>query len=195
MPEFQVRTRVLRRLRYLGEEDQLKLKGKAACAMSTSELVITELVFDNFFKDLPVEEIVAILSCMVFQQRRCAEPQFTPGLLAAKEQFLKLAHNIVEAEVAEGLIANDAEWDSQFKFGLVEVVHRWALGEEFSQIMQYTDVDEGTIVRCIMRLDEVLRCIKDVARIVGDVDFEKKMEKASEAIKRDIVFAASLYTT
>lgn len=33
--------------------------------MSTSELVITELVFDNFFKDLEVEAIVAILSCMV----------------------------------------------------------------------------------------------------------------------------------
>ena len=56
---------MLRRLRYLSPEDQLKLKGKAACAMSTSELVITELVFDNFFKDLPVENIVAILSCMV----------------------------------------------------------------------------------------------------------------------------------
>ena len=33
--------------------------------MSTSELVITELVFDNFFKDLEIEAIVAILSCMV----------------------------------------------------------------------------------------------------------------------------------
>ena len=33
--------------------------------MSTSELVITELVFDNFFKDLDVECTVAILSCMV----------------------------------------------------------------------------------------------------------------------------------
>ena len=47
--------------------------------------------------------------------------------------------------------------------------------------------------RCITRLDEVLRCIKDVARIVGDVDFEAKMERASLTIKRDIVFAASLY--
>ena len=45
------------------------MSGKAACAMSTSELVITELVFDNFFKDLDVEAIVAILSCMVGKSR------------------------------------------------------------------------------------------------------------------------------
>ncbi|KAL5266555.1 hypothetical protein ACHWQZ_G003808 [Mnemiopsis leidyi] len=193
MPEFEVRVRVLKRLRYLGNEDQLKLKGKAACAMSTSELVVTELVFDNFFKDLEIEAIVAILSCMVFQQKRCSDPVWTPELEAAKKQFLTLAHRIVEAEVAEKLRPNDADFEEQFRFGLVEVVYRWAKGEEFSQIMQYTDVDEGTIVRCITRLDEVLRCIKDVARIVGDVDFEKKMEQASLTIKRDIVFAASLY--
>ena len=29
----------------------------------------------------------------------------------------------------------------------MEVVYRWAKGEEFQAIMQYTDVDEGTIVR------------------------------------------------
>ena len=30
MPEFEVRVRVLKRLKYLGDEDQLKLKGKYA---------------------------------------------------------------------------------------------------------------------------------------------------------------------
>ena len=29
----------------------------------------------------------------------------------------------------------------------MEVVWRWARGEQFSEIMNYTDVDEGTIVR------------------------------------------------
>ena len=29
----------------------------------------------------------------------------------------------------------------------MEVVYRWAKGEQFSEIMKYTDVDEGTIVR------------------------------------------------
>lgn len=57
-----------------------------------------------------------------------------------------------------------------------------------------TDTQEGIIVRCIQRLDEILRDVKDGARIVGDPILYKKAEAASQAIKRDIVFAASLYT-
>lgn len=55
-------------------------------------------------------------------------------------------------------------------------------------------VQEGIIVRCIQQLNEILRDIKDAARLFGDLVLKKKMEEASEAIKRDIVFAASLYT-
>ncbi len=51
----------------------------------------------------------------VFQQRRCSEPSLTPELEAAKKQFLSLAHRIIEAEVAEKLRANDADFEEQFK--------------------------------------------------------------------------------
>jgi antiviral helicase SKI2 len=50
------------------------------------------------------------------------------------------------------------------------------------------------IVRCIQRLDETLRDVRDAARIIGDPILYQKMGEASTAIKRDIVFAASLYT-
>uniref|UniRef100_A0A0K0DC64 DSHCT domain-containing protein n=1 Tax=Angiostrongylus cantonensis TaxID=6313 RepID=A0A0K0DC64_ANGCA len=36
---------------------------------------------------------------------------------------------------------------------------------------------------------------KNAARIVGDPELHEKMEQVSAAIKRDIVFAASLYTS
>lgn len=55
-------------------------------------------------------------------------------------------------------------------------------------------VQEGIIVRCIQQLNEILCDIKDAARLFGDLVLKKKMEEASDAIKRDIVFAASLYT-
>lgn len=49
-------------------------------------------------------------------------------------------------------------------------------------------------MRCIQRLDEVLKDVRNAARIIGDPTLYQKMEEASTAIKRDIVFAASLYT-
>ena len=67
--------------------------------------------------------------------------------------------------------------------------------QPFIEIIKLTDVQEGIIVRCIQRLDELIRDVKDAARIIGDPILGKKMEDASACIKRDIVFAASLYTS
>lgn len=44
---------------------------------------------------------------------------------------------------------------------------------------------EGTIVRCITRLDETCREVRDAARVIGDAELFKKMEEAQIRIKRD----------
>lgn len=68
-------------------------------------------------------------------------------------------------------------------------------GTPFADICELTDVPEGLIVRTIVRLDETCREFKNAAAIMGNSALCKKMEIASNAIKRDIVFAASLYIT
>ncbi len=68
-------------------------------------------------------------------------------------------------------------------------------GTPFADICELTDVPEGSIVRTIVRLDETCRELRNAARIMGDSTLLKKMEDASNAIKRDIVFAASLYVS
>ena len=78
-------------------------------------------------------------------------------------------------------------------------VHRFILStaltgsfrQPFAQITSLTDVQEGTIVRAITRLDETCREVRDAARIVGNSDLFTKMEKCQLLIRRDIVFVAS----
>lgn len=79
-------------------------------------------------------------------------------------------------------------------FGLVEVVYEWAQAKSFTEIMKITSIQEGIIVRCIQQLSETLQDVKNAAVTIGDPVLKEKMEQASTAIKRDIVFAASLYT-
>ncbi|KAE8680435.1 hypothetical protein F3Y22_tig00111388pilonHSYRG00043 [Hibiscus syriacus] len=86
------------------------------------------------------------------------------------------------------------EYDKE-KFGLVEVVYEWAKGTPFADICQLTDVPEGLRVRTIVRLDETCREFKTAAAIMGNSSLYMKMDSANNAIKRDIVFAASLYIT
>lgn len=58
-----------------------------------------------------------------------------------------------------------------------------------------TTVQEGSIVRTIVRLDETIRDFKSAAKIIGEYSLANKMDQASALIKRDIVFASSLYVT
>ena len=80
--------------------------------------------------------------------------------------------------------------------GMMEACYEWARGVPFVHITKLTDVFEGSIVRCISRLDELCRMVKNGARIagsLGDSQLYAKMELCSQMVKRDIVFAASLY--
>jgi antiviral helicase SKI2 len=71
--------------------------------------------------------------------------------------------------------------------------HPSHLEQAFNQITALTDVQEGTIVRAITRLDETCREVRDAARIMGNADLFTKMEQCQLKIRRDIVFCASLY--
>ncbi|XP_031644401.1 helicase SKI2W-like isoform X2 [Oncorhynchus kisutch] len=110
------------------------------------------------------------------------------------ERVLAVAQRIGELQRDCGITQTAEEYVGQFKFGLTEVAYCWARGMPFAEIAQLTDVQEGTVVRCVQRLDEVLKEVRQAARIVGDSVLGSKMEKASLAIRRDIVFTASLYT-
>lgn len=52
---------------------------------------------------------------------------------------------------------------------------------------------EGTIIRVIRRLEELTRQLGDAAKSIGDEALEAKFKDASVKMRRDIVFAASLY--
>jgi antiviral helicase SKI2 len=75
----------------------------------------------------------------------------------------------------------------------MEVVHQWALGTPFSHICDLTDVMEGSIVRAVVRLDQMCRELQDAARVMGNTALFAQFQAASAAIRRDVVFAASLY--
>jgi len=42
-------------------------------------------------------------------------------------------------------------------------------------------------------LESLLRSVKNAYRVIGNMDMVEKMDKASFLIKKDIVFAESLY--
>ncbi|GMF11215.1 unnamed protein product [Phytophthora lilii] len=194
-PDFQQRLSVLKRLGYISDDGVVQVKGRVACEINTcEELVLTEMIFENVLANLEPEEIVAVLSALIFQEKSQSEPTLTPTLEATREVVKNIAESLGLIQLEQHLEIDPTVYcKGAFNFGLMEVVYEWARGMPFKQLCELTDVQEGSIVRCITRLDEVCREVRNAARVIGDPQLYRKMEVASEAIKRDVVFASSLY--
>ena len=197
LEDYNKKQKVLIALGFINDDLVVQLKGKVACEVQTCEsLILTEILFENILENLTAAEAAALLSCLIFQQKE-VEPRLDlvpPLLHAACKNVVTIVKGLVVLQNTHGIVCDMEEWcDQQIKLGLVHVVHEWALGTSFARICQLTDVDEGTIVRCITRLEESFRDIRNCARVMGNDDLYSKMEEASELIKRDICFAASLY--
>ncbi|GMH07384.1 hypothetical protein Nepgr_009224 [Nepenthes gracilis] len=197
MPDFQGRIDVLKAIGCIDDDLAVQIKGRVACEMNSGEeLICTECLFENQMDGLEPEEAVALMSAFVFQQKNTSKPSLTSKLSQAIQKLYDTAIKLGQLQVDFKLPVNPEEYAQEnLKFGLVEVVYEWAKGTPFADICELTNVPEGLIVRTIVRLDETCREFKNAASIMGNSALHKKMEAASNAIKRDVVFAASLYIT
>ncbi|KZV67653.1 antiviral helicase [Peniophora sp. CONT] len=192
IPDYEQRIEVLQELKFIDQNSTVQLKGRVACEInSVNELVLTELILENTLASYEPEEVVALLSSFLFQEKTDVEPVLPPKLQEGRDAIVSITDR-VNAVQDRHKVPSDS-FRSTLKFGLMEVVYEWAKGMPFEQICALTDVPEGTVVRVITRLDETCREVRDAARVIGDGDLMKKMEEAQLMIKRDIIFAASLY--
>lgn len=82
---------------------------------------------------------------------------------------------------------------SSFRPDIMEAVYAWANGSKFFEIMELSSVFEGSLIRAIRRLEEILQQLSCAANSIGETQLENKFQEAVMKIKRDIVFAVSLY--
>ena len=198
LPNYEHRLSVLKSTGFIDKDQNVLLKGRVACEINSGyELVLTELILDNFLGDFEPEEIVALLSVFVYEGRTREEepPIVTPRLVKGKKRIQEIYQSmlVVYEENQVTLTQEEADFLENKRFAMVNVVYEWARGMSFKEIMEISPEAEGTVVRVITWLDEICREVKTAAIIIGNSNLHMKMSKAQELIKRDIVFAASLY--
>ncbi|GJW35310.1 DExH-box ATP-dependent RNA helicase DExH9 isoform X1 [Tanacetum coccineum] len=192
--ELKARKRVLRRLGYVTKDDVVELKGKVACEISSAdELVLTELMFNGVFKDIKIEEMVSLLSCFVWQEKLQDAQKPREELEMLFTQLQDTARRVAKVQLDSKVQIDVESFVSSFRPDIMEAVYSWAKGSKFYEIMEITQVFEGSLIRGIRRMEEILQQLILAAKSVGEIELEAKFEDAVSKIKRDIVFAASLY--
>lgn len=206
MPDYKQRVEVLGKLGYI-DGTSVRLKGRAACEVNTCEsIILTELVFEKILQKLSAVDLAALLCSLVFQEKVAGDETSYSQLDDAREQsvglydackgLLGVLACLGAAQAASGLAVSASEYvRANANFGFIIGVRGWADGKSFTEICELCggEVPEGTIVRTIVRLCELLRETKNVARVIGDPDLQAKAEEAMGLVRRDVIFAASLY--
>ncbi|KAG8468908.1 hypothetical protein KFE25_007426 [Diacronema lutheri] len=195
--ELKCMRRVLRRLGHTNSDNVIELKGRIACEVSTAdELLITELIFTGSLAELSAEQVVSLMSCLVALERNADSDDAkvaTEEMRAPVETLQALAKRIGTVMLESKMPIDMEEYVKTFSVQLVDLVFEWCRGKRFVDLMLMTKQYEGSIIRMLHRLEELMRQLLSAAKTIGDAELEDKCARGGALLRRDIVFAASLY--
>ncbi|KAF4682875.1 Superkiller viralicidic activity 2-like [Perkinsus olseni] len=195
--ELRSMKRVLRRLGFVDRNNVVLEKGKLACEISScDEILLTELVFNNVFEGMSAEHIAALCSCLILDEK--SEDATTPDnadLAKALDKMKVIAQDVatVMAECKVAGVDTSTYVEDHIRPQLVPAVVAWMEGKPFKDIMQTCEMYEGSVVRVMRRLEELLRELGMAAKLIGHKELEEKMVEGRTKLRRGIVFSASLY--
>ncbi|OHS98808.1 DEAD/DEAH box helicase family protein [Tritrichomonas foetus] len=186
----------LKDLGYVTEDNVLMLKGRVSIELSSChEILGTELLFSGIFDPLNPIEIASACAALVSESSSNSEvADLVPASLEETFAQMTTIAKALEQTFAEHNISVDDNWvDNNVNLSLVQAVFDWAAGMSFRDIMYITDIPEGSVVRVINRVSETLKDFANAAKLMGCLSLSDKFEVSMEMIKRDIIFASSLY--
>ena len=195
--ELRSMKRVLRRLEFVDKDEVVLEKGKLGCEISScDELLLTEMVFQNVFEGLTGEQIISLCSCLILDEKSddTSLPADEPALVQAYEKTRAIAQELADAMV-ECKVPNfdSKEYLEKLKPQMMTVVLAWLDGRSFVDIMKMTELFEGSVVRVMRRLEELVRELCLAAKSIGHKELEDKLVEARKKLRRGIIFSASLY--
>lgn len=194
--ELKKMRKVLKRLEYVTTDGVLTSKGRFACELSAGdELVITNMIFSGVFNELTVEQTVAVLSCFEHQEQGKDGPttRFRNDMQRPMRLLQAVAKEVAAVLLENRLIAEEDEFVNKFDAALVDVAYAWASGVRFSEVCKMTEIYEGSIIRSLRRLEELLRQLAAASLAIGNAELVAQFQEGAKRIRRGVVFAASLY--
>jgi antiviral helicase SKI2 len=180
----------------LDANSTLALKGRSIAPLANPYcLQIGECLFRGLLRDLNATELPAFLSVFVSEGRsdqRNDWSNLSPGLNSSLHALFALHNEVLDLE---NYLKVDNEMTKQLATSLIEPVFLWASGVPLREICSVTDTKEGNLVRTVIRTHELLSNLLETAVMTGDYSLKLRLEKAKGRMRREIVFATSLYVT
>lgn len=178
------------------KNDVPQLKGKVAASLSAAdEILTTELIFSGFFQELSPDQMAAVLSCLIYTDSKSeGVPPKDDDLAIPFQKLMEVASNVATVMEESNIELKREDYLQKFAPDMMELTMKWCQGAKFTEICEISEnIFEGTIIRALRRLDELISQLVETAKIIGNNELRDKFMESQSNLKRGIVFTASLY--
>ena len=179
-------------------EDEPKILTRGIIASEISEcneITLTEMIVNDILTPLEPEEIVAVLA--TFIEEKTNETYWSD--LDVSEQIKNALSHIdygtkdfdqYEADLGINI---GTDWNLYLSF--IGPAYDWACGRDILEMHKKYEIYEGTFIRNILRINNIVDNIKNIADTINKPELMKKLEIVDRLIVRDQVTTDSLYIT
>ena len=188
--------KVLKRLNFIDENEIIQLKGRIATIItSANEIVLTELLLDGSLSDISPHNMASLMTVFVCDENGKNEDQEIPKELSSAWNHIQTVINKIATVSLECQCDIDVDkFKRSFSPDLMGLTLMWSNGISFSSLMEtYSNLYEGSIIRSMKRLDELLNQLAKAADMLENKILKNVFEESSKLIKRGIISSASLY--
>lgn len=160
-------------IRIVDGQEELTEKGLFGMRIYTEEIVVTEAFCSNLTKKLSQEEILLIVGTIMFEERKNIK-FWGKDKRISKELFKKISDN-------QTLYSYFRERETH---KLEPFLKAWYNGCEFLDLMKFTNMLEGDIVRYIR---QILDLLQQIQHATLNEELKEKIKMIESKIDRDVV--------
>ena len=195
--------KVLLRLNYIDKNNLVTFKGQVACCITSGDtIILTEILFNGFLNNMSEIDIGVILSCFVggegvIYKKDKQLVENDNHLMQLFNKVKEIIESVFDIYIEYKINIKDKEsYIKLFRYDYMLSILYWIKGDKtFAEICdkKNSEIHEGSFVRCIRRLDELIKELILCSDLLGNGSLKEKLENIKSKIERGIPFTASLY--
>ena len=180
---MEAKLKLLKELRHI-DNSLLTPKGQFAKSMYGYELLLAEFYEENMFERLDEFGLGVLAVASVFEPRK---NQRLTTLTKEIRPLFKNCHDIFEGIRYKEIKYKIYPFSKAPHFHLAKAIEMWMRGEKFQKVRQFTDTDEGEVVRYFRMAIQILREMLDSP--ASSYILKDRIKSAIRLINRDVVDA------
>lgn len=163
----------LKRMGYISNDYKVTEKGRFATHIYSNEMLVSEIFSSDLYKEFDEVELNVILASIMYEERRMDKFK-----LGDKRTYFHIVDVISKNKYA------GSKLNFRNVSRLNKIVALWIEGVSFSELLNYTNLDEGDLIRLFR---QVIDLCHQIIRATSDHNLADKIENCILKLQRDVV--------